>query len=37
MDSHMLNMYLLSFYTNCGQMKHFVCPLDPAWAAHIKQ
>lgn len=33
----MLNMYLLSFYTNCGQMKHFICPLDAVWAAHIKQ
>lgn len=36
MNSHKLDIYLLSFYTNCGQLKHFSCPLDVVWAAHIQ-
>lgn len=35
MGSHMLD--ILSFYTNCGQVKYFICPFEAVYAAHIQQ
>lgn len=36
MKSHMLDIYLLNFYPNCGPLKHFICPFDAVWAAHMQ-
>lgn len=35
MGNHMLD--ILSFYTNCGQVKHFICLIEVVGAAHIQQ